>query len=87
MIAVALSSSWLFIRQVYIDPIANRKRNEAVKDQMKEYLDEANSYLSRVKSDDSATDEHKAEAQRIVEELERVQLERIASRMKVFAVD
>lgn len=83
MIAVALSSAWLFLKQVYIDPLANKKKMDASNDQMKTYLEQAKKTLADVLSDESSTEEHRTEARKIVEELERMQLENIASRMKV----
>ncbi len=87
LLAVVISGLWLFIKTVYIDPYANRKKHAAADAAMERILADARANADKVLNNPNSSEAHKKEVRRLVEELERLQLEKITERMQVVVSD
>lgn len=87
LIAVGISGLWLFIKTVYIDPYASRKKHEVLDSTMNKVLKDARDNASKVLNDPNSSESHKEEVRKIVEEIEILRLKKITERMEVVATD
>jgi len=87
LLAVGISGLWLFVKTVYIDPYANSKKHAAADAVMERILADAHANMDKVLNDPNSSDAHKKEVRRIVEQLERLRLEKITERMQVIVAE
>ena len=87
LIAVGISGLWLFIRAVYVDPFVNNRKHEAADEAMDRILSDARATAAKTASDPNASEEHKKEVRKMVEDLETLRLRKITARMEVVAQD
>lgn len=87
LIAVGISGLWIFVKSVYVDPYAARKKNEAADAAMDRILEEARANADRVLNNPNSSDGHKHDVKKMVEDLERLRLKKITERMDVVAAD
>ena len=87
LIAVGLSGLWLFLKTVYIDPYAYRKKHEAADIAMGKILKDARLNAERVLNDPNSSEKHKQDVRKIVEDLEKLRLHKITERMEVVIAD
>ncbi len=73
----------LFVKAAYIDPFVSQRKHDALKRTMEQVLTDARTERERNLNDPNATDKHKEEVVRMVEDLEKLQLKRISERMEV----
>jgi hypothetical protein len=87
LLAVGISGLWLFVKAVYIDPYAERRKNAAADEAMEKILWDARANAEMVLNNPNSSDAHRKEVRKMVEDLERLRLEKISERMRVIATD
>jgi hypothetical protein len=87
LIAVGISGLWLFVKAVYIDPFVNNRKHRVTDEAMEKILSDARATAARTVDDPNASEEHKKEVKKMVEELEKLQIKKITERMEVVAQD
>ena len=87
LITISASGLWLFIKVVYVDPFVNSRKHKAANAAMEQILAEARANAARVMGNPHASDEHKREVNKVVEDLEKLRLKKITERMQVVAAD
>jgi hypothetical protein len=87
LITVGISGLWLFIKTVYIDPFAARKKYQASDTAMEKVLADARTNAEKVLNDSNSSQEHKQEVRKMVEDLEKLRMKKITERMEIVAFD
>ena len=80
ILAVALSATGLFIKGLYVDPYAARRRRRAEEAELDRLLKNAKDKRDSVCADPGASEVHKAELRRRVEEVELLIVQRYRER-------
>lgn len=83
LFAVCFSGLWLFVKAVYIDPFANGQRQRATDAAMEKILSDARANAQRVLDNPHSSKEHKREVNKIVEDIEKLKMKKIAERMEI----
>jgi hypothetical protein len=87
LITVGISGLWLFLKTVYIDPFANRRKHAAADTAMDKIIADARANAVRVLNDPNSSDQHKREVQKILEDLQKLRMKKISERMEVITAD
>lgn len=87
LIAIGLSGLWLFLKAVYIDPYAIRKKDESADTAMDKIVNDAQVHAERVFNDPNSSEEYKREVRKMVEDVEKRRLQKITERMEVVTAD
>ncbi len=87
LLAIGISGLWLFIKAVYIDPYADGKKHAAADAAMERILADARANAEKVLNNPNSSEAHRKEVRRLVEDLERLRLEKITERMQVIVSD
>jgi hypothetical protein len=82
-IAVLISSFALFLKVVYFDPFVSRRKDELMKSAIDKLLQDARIERTRILSEKKATREHKEQVTALVEQLERLQLQKMTERLSI----
>jgi hypothetical protein len=85
LVSIGISGLWLFIKAVYVDPFANGRRHRAADAAMEKILADARANADRIQNDPQASDTHKREVRKIVEDLEKLRMRKITERMNIVA--
>lgn len=85
-ITLAVSGLWLFIKEVYIDPYAARKRHEATHAYITNLLEDAKKWEASVLANPNSTPRHKEEVRRQVERLELLLMKAIVQKVDLIQV-
>lgn len=70
LIGIGASGVWLYVKALWIDPIAMRKRHAARQVALKELIREARELYDRVREDPSRSAAHKESVRKNLERLE-----------------
>jgi len=87
LITVCVSGLWLFAKNVYIDPYINERKRRVANQSMDRVLSDARANAAQVLADPNASDAHKHEVQKMVEDLEKLRLRKITERMEILFVE
>jgi hypothetical protein len=87
LITVCISGLWLFMKTVYIDPFVNNRKHKVANEAMEKIIGDARAIADRIAIDPSASKQHKEEAKKMVESLEKLKMKKITERMEVIAQD
>jgi cell division septum initiation protein DivIVA len=83
LITLAVSGLWLFVKTLYVDPYAYKKKREAADAAMEKIIADARANAARVLGDANSSDAHKREVRKMLEDLEKIRLRKITERMEV----
>ena len=68
---VGISGLWLFVKAVYIDPFAASKKHKSTHEHISKLIEDAKKTEKAILDDPNASDAHKKQIRKKVEELER----------------
>lgn len=83
LIAIGIGGLWLFLKTVYIDPFAIRKKHEAENTRMERIINDAKKLLA----DRDESEQSKQETRKELETLKGIRLRKMRERMQVFIAD
>jgi hypothetical protein len=83
LITVGISGVWLFLKTVFIDSYVNKKADEI----MQKALTDARANEDRVLNNPNSSPVHKRQVRKIIEDLEKLILKRIAERTEITLTD
>ncbi|MGH9194730.1 MAG: hypothetical protein ACRD1T_03205 [Acidimicrobiia bacterium] len=87
LITIGISGLWFFLKSVFVDPYANRKKHEAANYAMEKILEDARANKELIFSDPNSSEEHRRNVQKTLEDLEMLSLMKITERMEVVTTD
>ncbi|MEK2144871.1 hypothetical protein WOC23_23080 [Vibrio parahaemolyticus] len=85
LITIGISGLWLFIKGVYIDPYAAKKKHEANHQYLTQLITDARNYEQTVITNPNSTDKHKKEVRAEVEKLEKLLMRAIVENVELVA--
>jgi hypothetical protein len=85
LITIGISGLWLFIKGVYVDPYAAKKKHEADHSYLTQLATDAKGYEKTVLCDPNSTDKHKKEVRAEVEKLEKLLMRAIVENVELVA--
>ncbi len=83
LIAIGISGVWFFIKSVYIDPYAAKKKHDADFGYLNQLIDDAKSYEKRILDDPNSTEKHKQEVRKNVENIEKKLMQAIEANVEL----
>lgn len=87
LIAVGISGIWLFLKTIYIDPLVEQRKYRAADHMTEKILSDARAIVERTANDPNASEEHKRAVKKMVEDLDKLRMKKIAERMEVVTQD